>query len=192
MKYILWIGIFLSLFGCSAKEPALVSYTIYGNTNFIANSSKFKNKIIKVSYPQSLKMKMTQNMQFSYSDYDSGSYQNSEWSNNIGQLLQGDFISTLTQSKLFKGVISYSSVALEDYRLESTIFDFSHRVRGDVSDAIVVIQFSLIDTNSGKLVKSKIFRYAIPTTTIDAKGYADATNIALEMLGRDLIVWLES
>jgi cholesterol transport system auxiliary component len=191
MKYILWILIFLSLQGCSIKESSMKVYTLDGNTDFKAYSNRFKNKIIKVSYPQSLKEKMSQNMQFSYSDLEQGSYQNSEWSNNLGQLLQGIFIQTLQQSGLFKGVTSYTSIMQEDYRLESTVFDFSHRVRGSASHAFVTVQFSLIETDSGKMVKSKLFNYAVPTTTTDANGYVNATNIAISRLNRDLIAWLE-
>jgi cholesterol transport system auxiliary component len=166
-------------------------YTLDGNINLKVYSNKFKNKIIKVSYPQSLKEKMRQNMQFSYSDLEQGRYKDAEWSNNIGQLLQGNFIQILQQSGLFKGVTSYTSVAQEDYRLESTVFDFSHRVRDGVSHAIIIVQFSLIDTDSGKMVKSKLFNYAVPTMTTDANGYVNATNIALSRLNRDLIAWLE-
>lgn len=191
MKYILWIAIFLFLQGCSAKQSPVNVYTLHGDTNIKAYSYKFKYKTIKVAYPQSLKEKMGQDMQFSYSDAEQGSYQNSEWSNTVGQLLQGIFIQTLQQSGLFEGVASYVSTVQEDYRLESTVFDFSHRVRGSASDAIVSVQFSLIDTDSGKMVKSKLFSYVIPTATTDAKGYVDATNTALGMLSRDLIVWLE-
>ncbi len=191
MKHILWIPIFLSLHGCSIKESTMKVYTIDSNINLKAYSHKFKNKIIKISYPQGLKEKMSQNMHFSYNDLEQGNYQNSEWSNSIGQLLQGIFIQTLQQSGLFKGVTSYTSVAQEDYRLESTVFDFSHRVRGDISHAIISVQFSLIETDSGKMVKSKLFNYAVPTTTTDAEGYVNATNIALNNLNRDLIAWLE-
>ena len=39
-------------------------------------------------------------------------------------------------------------------------------------------------------MKSKKFTYKIPTTTIDAKGYVKATNVALDRLSRDLVKWL--
>jgi cholesterol transport system auxiliary component len=191
MKYIIWITIFLWLQGCSTKEPPIKEYTFNSATNQISNSFKFQDQTIKVSYPQSLKEKMTQKMRFSYSDAEQGSYKNAQWSNTLGQLLQGIFIETLQQSRLFKGVISYTSIAQEDYRLESTVFDFSHKIRNGVSNAVIVVQFSLIDTDTGKMIKSKLFSYAVPTASTDAKGYADATNVALGTLSRDLIVWLE-
>jgi cholesterol transport system auxiliary component len=191
MKYILWITIFLFLQGCSVKQSPMKAYTLHGDTHQKAYDYKFKDKTVKVAYPQGLKEKMGQNMQFSYSDTEYGSYQNSKWSNTVGQLLQGIFIQTLQQSGLFRGVFSYTSTAQADYRLESTIFDFSHRVRGNASNAIVSVQFFLIDSNSGQMVKSRLFSYAVPTATTDAKGYVDAANIAIGMLNKDLIAWLE-
>lgn len=191
MKYIMWIAIFLFLQGCSVKQSPIKTFTLHGDATQKAYSYKYKDETIKVAYPQGLKEKMGRNMQFSYSDTEHGSYQNSQWSNTIGQLLQGTFIQTLQQSKLFRGVFSYTSTAQADYRLESTIFDFSHRVRGNTSYAMVSIQFALIDADSGKMVKSKLFSYAMPTVTTNAKGYVDATNIAMGMLSKDLIAWLE-
>jgi cholesterol transport system auxiliary component len=143
-----------------------------------------------VTHPESLKEKMNQDMHFSYSASEQGSYLHSQWSNDTGKLLQGITIQTLVQSGLFKGVVSYESTAQADYRLESTVFDFSHRVRGKASDAIVSIQYNLISATTGKLIKSKRFNYIIPTKTTDAEGYAEATNEAMRRLSRDLIRWL--
>ena len=75
---------------------------------------------------------------------------------------------------------------------ESNIFAFEHQVRGEASHSIVSIQFTLIDADTGKLVKSKRFSYKEPTISTDAQGYANATNRAIEKLSRELIVWLNS
>lgn len=190
-KNIIWIMLFLMFQGCSLKEPPLKIYTLNTTTNIKVYNHTFKEKTLKVIYPQSIKEKIGQEMNFSYSETEQGSYQNARWSNSLGQLLQGVFMETLQQSGLFGTVFSFSSSAREDYRLESTVFAFSHRVRGDISNAVVSIQFSLIDADTGKLMKSRRFSYAVPTITTDAKGYTDATNQALDQLSRDLVAWLE-
>ena len=190
-KNIIWIMLFLMFQGCSLKEPPLKIYTLNTTTNIKVYNHTFKEKTLKVIYPQSIKEKIGQEMNFSYSETEQGSYQNARWSNSLGQLLQGVFMETLQQSGLFGTVLSFSSSAREDYRLESTVFAFSHRVRGDISNAVVSIQFSLIDADTGKLMKSRRFSYAVPTVTTDAKGYTDAANQALSQLSRDLVAWLE-
>lgn len=189
-KLIGLIIILIGVLGCT-KQPALKVYdldtpavsTIHGNT--------YKHKTIKVTYPQSLKNKLTQKMNFSYSSMESGTYQNSEWSNNMRKLLQGTFVEVLDKSKLFKAVLSDTSTVKEDYRLESNIFAFEHSVRGTASNAVVSIQFNLISTETGRLVKTKRFTYKETTPTTDAKGYVTATNRVIVKLSEDLLKWLQ-
>lgn len=177
--------------GCGMKQSSLTLYTLQAHTiERVPHSSKYRDKSIKVMQPQSLKEKISQKIYFSYSPTLQGSYRNSQWSNDLGKILQGTFIHTLQESGLFKGVVSYASTAQADYRLESTVFDFSHWVRGDASHAVVSIDFALVSTHTGKLVKSKRFSYREATQTINAEGYVEASNRAMERLGRDLLAWL--
>ncbi len=181
---LLWFG------GCSSKKEPMKVYTLNAPTVLKSSGSKFKQKTIKVTYPRSLKEKISPKMRYSYSSAEEGVYQNSQWSNNIGKLLEGTFIQALDESKLFKAVLPYSSTAEEDYRLESSIFAFSHQVRGEQSHALVSIQVSLINTDTGKLVKTKRFSYKVATGTTDAKGYAEAANEAVDRLTKDMLRWL--
>jgi len=188
-KQLAFMIILIGLLGCT-KEPAMKVYSLDIPSVSAVPGSSYKNKSIKITYPQSLRNKISQKMNFSYSSIDSGNYQNSEWSNNMSKILQGTFIEVLDGSKLFKVVLSDTSTVKEEYRLESTIFAFEHSVRGTASDAIVSIQFNLISTETGSLVNSKRFSYTEPTPTMVAKGYVAATNAAVSTLSRDLVVWL--
>jgi len=190
MKHIVFISILIGLLGCT-KQPALKVYSLATPTVDAVQNNVYANKNVKVTYPHSLKDAVSQKMNFSYSSMDSGNYQNSEWSNNMRKLLQGTFVEVLDESKLFKVVLPDTSTVKEDYRLESTIFAFHHRVRGEQSHAVVSIQFNLINIGTGHLVKSKRFSYAEATPTIDAKGYVKATNAALSKLSKDLVDWLQ-
>jgi cholesterol transport system auxiliary component len=189
-KFFIIVSLFL-LSGCSLKEAVpLKIYTLdAGNVTSIKYSSH-RSQTIKVSYPQALKDRLTNRMSYSYSSSERGEYQNSQWSNNTGKLIQGNIIQILVQSRVFKAVLPYESTAGEDLRLESTVFDFSHHVRGEASYAVVSIQFNLIDTYSGNLIKTKRFSYKENTQTLDAKGYVEASNKAMRRLAQDLIIWL--
>lgn len=189
-KLITFIIILIGLVGCT-KAPALKVYSLDIPPVTTVQGGAYKNKNIKVTYPQSAREDISQKMDFTYSGSVSGNYQNSEWSNNINKLLQGTVVEVLDNSRLFKVVLLDTSTAEEDYRLESTIFAFHHRVRGTESYAVVSIQFNLINIGTGRLVKSKRFSYTEATPTTDAKGYVSATNAAIAKLSRDLVAWLK-
>jgi cholesterol transport system auxiliary component len=188
-KHMITLALLLTLTACT-KAPALKIYTLDIPQTTVTQSSHYHTKTIKITYPQSLREQMSQKMNFSYSMSDRGTYQNSEWSNNMSKLLQGTIIDLLDSSRLFKAVLSDTSTLKENYRLESNIFAFEHRVRGESSHAVVSIQFTLIDADTGKLVKSRRFSYQEPTPSIDAKGYATATNVIMRRLSSDLVGWL--
>jgi cholesterol transport system auxiliary component len=185
------LAVLTGITGCAMKEaPPLQTYTIEIGKVAPVHAGRYRNKVLKVSFPQTLTEPLTDQMAFSYSSSDRGYYQNSQWSNNLGKLIQGSVIVTLQQSGLFKAVLPAASSANEDLRLESVLYDFSHHVRGEDSYAVVSIAFNLIDTHTGKLLKSKRFSYREPTPTVNAEGYVAATNKALHRLVIDLIHWL--
>lgn len=179
----------IGLLGCT-QAPVLKVYSLdIPKVQKITHAS-YKQKVIKVSFPHSLREQMSQKMNFSYSHNDYGTYMNSEWSNHMSKLLQGTVIDILDSAKLFKAVLPDTTTLKVNYRLESNIFAFEHQVRGDASHAIVSIQFTLIDADTGKLVKSKRFSYQEATTSTNAQGYAYATNVAMARLSKDLVEWL--
>jgi len=190
MKPLAFTMLLVGVLGCSTKEPALKVYSLDIAPVSTVQNSKYQSKSIKVTYPQGIKNKISQKMDFSYSSIDRGTYRNSEWSNNMSKLLQGTIIEALDESRLFKVVLADTSTAREDYRLESNIFAFEHRVRDKESHAVVSIQFNLVSVQTGTIVRSKRFTYKEATPTTDAKGYVAATNAAVSKLSRDLVAWL--
>ena len=189
-SYMVTMMIAAGLIGCS-KAPVINVYNLNVPPVQTETASTYKDKSIKVTFPQSIKEPLSEKMLFSYTTNDRGTYQNSQWSNHMSRILQGTFIEVLDNSRLFKVVLSDISTLEENYRLESNIFDFEHQVRGKDSYAVVSIQFTLINADTGRLVKSKRFSYQEPTATTDAKGYAIATNKAIIKLSQDLLEWLK-
>jgi len=190
MRSILLLSLLL-LNGCSFKEaPVMKVYRLASPAVLVPSSAQYHSKILKVSYPVAVNEKLGDEMYYSYSLTDRGSYLNSRWANAVGRLLQGNIIQTLSQAKLFKVVVPYTSDIDENIRLEAMVFDFSHHVRGEVSSAVVSIQFTLMNAETGKLIKARRFSYRESTPTTDAKGYVEATNRIMAKLDRDLINWL--
>ena len=188
-KYIICITLLIFLVGCT-QAPTMKVYSLEVPRVPNVKQSSYKHKVIKITFPYSLREQMSEKMNFSYSNSDYGTYLNSEWSNNMSKLLQGTIIDVLDHSKLFRAVIADTSTLKENFRLESNIFAFEHRVRGTLSNAVVSIQFTLINSDTGILVKSRRFSYREPTSSTDAKGYAYATNAIMGRLSGDLVGWL--
>jgi cholesterol transport system auxiliary component len=183
--------VLFTITGCAMKEaPALKTYTLNTGSMTVSKAGRYAGKVIKVSYPQTLKEAITERMAFSYSSSDRGYYQNSQWSNNLGKLIQGSIIEVLQESGMFKAVLPYASTAGEDLRLESAIYDFSHHIRGELSYAVVSIGFSLIDTKSGNVLKTRRFSYREMAPSVNAEGYVTAVNRAMHRLSQDLQDWL--
>ncbi len=130
MKQIITLILATVFLGCS-KAPALKVYTLSAPSVNKSYSSLYKNKSIKITYPQSIKETLSENMLFSYGLNDRGAYQNSQWSNDISKLIQGTLIDVLDGSRFFKVVLSDTSTLQENYRLETNIFDFEHKIRGE-------------------------------------------------------------
>jgi len=188
--YLVVMTLLVSIVACT-QAPALKVYTLDVPNISMEKNAQYRHKILKVTFPQSMREELSEKMNFSYSNDERGVYQNSQWSNTMNKLLQGTLIDMLDKSRLFKTVLSDTSTLQEDYRLESNIFMFEHQVRGTHSHSVISIQFTLIDGNTGKLIKSKRFTYREKTKSTDAKGYVNATNIAIATLGRDLIHWMK-
>jgi len=184
------INLAFLLLGCT-QAPMMKVYSLQPLTVPTVHKTAYSNKSVKVTFPYSLREQMSQKMNFSYSDSDYGTYLNSQWSNNMSKLLQGTLIDVLSKSHLFKVVLAETSTLKENYRLETNIFTFEHRVRGTSSDSVVSLQFTLINADTGELVKSKRFSYQEPTLSTDAKGYASATNTIMKKLGIDLLRWIK-
>jgi cholesterol transport system auxiliary component len=191
MRYIVMVMGLLLLSGCGFKEaPVMQRYSIAVPPLKPLSDTQYRNKILKVSYPVGLGSVLNSSIYYSYTLTDSGSYLNACWSNDIGKLLQGNYIRVLSESGLFRVVVPFSSNMNENLRLESVVFDFSHHIRKDGSFAVVSIQFSLINAETGTLLKTKKFSYREPTLTTNARGYVEATNRIMAKLSRDLIEWL--
>ncbi len=185
------LSLLLMLAGCSLKEaPPLNIYTLMPPKAEAFAQSPYRNKVLKVSFPLSIREPLSYKMTYSYSMHERGYYQNSQWSNSIGKLIQGNLIQTLQKSRLYKAVLPFQSSVPEDMRLESVVYDLCHYIRGNDSYAVISIEFALVDMRSGKLIKSRRFTYKEPTPTVDAAGYAAATNRVMNRLSLDLLEWI--
>ncbi len=191
MRYSLLLAGMILLFGCSTKETALRTYTINPQIDINKqHSTIYSTKSIKIAYPTSIKGVVSKRITYSYNDLEEGTYNNARWSVSSGKLLMTTYIKALDESHLFGSIIEYTSLAETNYLLESEMYEFYHKVRDKVSVSVVSVKFNLIAMDTNRLIKSKKFSYQIPTPTLNAQGYVQATNIAVKKMTLDMIEWL--
>ena len=191
MRYIVFIVVSILLVGCSSKEAMLRTYTLNPTINIpkISNSP-YKSKSLKIAYPTSIRGVVTKRITYSYSDIEDGTYINARWSRASGKLLMSSYIKALEGSRVFGAILEYTSLADSDYLLESEVYEFYHKIRGDKSHSILSVKFNLVDISNNRLIKTHKFTYRVPTPTFNAQGYVEATNIAVGKMSRDMIEWL--
>ena len=191
MKRLIVVLIALFLGGCTFKELKPITRYSIEPTNIVTLShSKYKDKILKVSYPISISIPLTNKIKYNYVGGDSGYYLNSKYCCNVAQLLNGYFIETLQEAKIFKSVEPFQSSVVEDLRLEIMVNRFYNKIEDNNSYAVVDISFNLIDANTNKLIKAKRFREVVKSDTLNAKGYIDALKVALNSIANSLVKWI--
>lgn len=187
------VAVMFFLNSCSLKEaPPLDIYTITPTTEVtISENRRYRNKVIKVALPLSIKEPLSYKMIYAYSPNRRGYYQNAQWANSIAKLIQGSIIRVLQKSRLYKAVVPLNSSVQEDLRLESMVNDLCHYVVGDDSYVLLSMTFTLVDMDSGRIVRRRHFEYKANTESVDAKGYVAALNRIVMRLKQDLLRWLE-
>ena len=79
-----------------------------------------------------------------------------------------------------------------DLRLETILFDFSHRINEDgTSEGVLRMRCYLIDNNTKTVLTSREFIASVPVLTKNAQGAVIALNMATANVVQDLIDWLE-
>jgi ABC-type uncharacterized transport system auxiliary subunit len=190
-KIAVWIVVMIIFGGCGLKTATVQTFTLDPRPQFgQIYHSNYYSKSVKIAYVTSIQGKTSSDICYSYDNLKEGSYQNAHWNTTGSQLIGSGIVRAIDQSKVFRSVVDYNSIANTDYLLESQIYEFCHKMHNNLSVSAVTVRFDLIDMQTNRLVKSKKLSYNIPTGTVDADGYVKATNRAFEQMSGDLIAWL--
>jgi len=182
---------FVSIFsGCiGTTVPPMNNYAFKCDDIKIETAKeKQYNKILKISLPNTSSALTRRDIIFRTNEGKIGSYAYSQWIDTPADLLQNMLLRTLTASSLFTAVVRSTSNVESGLLLESEILQFVHKV--DKNSVEVQIVLTLVDQNSGKLVRARLFTYSINVKTSNAKNAVEAFNSAMNKLRADVIVWL--
>ncbi len=186
-KYLLLLLAPLIFVGCGGS---LKLYTLDIRSEIPRQASAYAHKSLRIEYPELMDSGNSKEMLYAYGPNERGVYQNAQWNDNKGRMLMHSFWKGIENGKVFGRVTGYDGDGKTDYALSTYVYEFYHKAYRDESVSVVSIRFDLADSSTGAIVKSRKFRYEVPTQSFDAHGYAAATQHALEMLSNDLNRWL--
>jgi cholesterol transport system auxiliary component len=175
----------LFLIGCGTTLDVMEHYNLYIKT--APPKSRYQKPIkLKIDMPKFLNRENSLKIFYSYSKMTQDAYLNSQWSDNLSKLLYSQIYKYLDMSNRYKAILGYNSSVYEDEILEITVYDISHHIVDGVSEAIFDVKVARVDRDSNRVINSKRFSYHQQTSSVDAKGFVEATNNLLNRFLRDL------
>ena len=194
--FLLLAVLLVGVTGCvSEKLPAISTYTLSPDLEVLhstVNTGQKPDKILMLARIRSKHAFTSRDILYSDARYGLNSYAYSRWSDSPTTMLLLVFQEAIEKSGRYVAVVPYSSQSTSDLLLESTVFDFSHRINDDgSSDGILRIRFTLIDNNTKRVIASRDFVSSVPVSSPkNASGAVAALNKAVTFVTEELIEWL--
>lgn len=123
--------------------------------------------------------------------YNSETYNYSRWQVNPGYLVTDYLIRDLRNSRLFKAVLPGDSPTKARFALEGGVEEIQELDQGDVWQASLALNITLLDTNENEITKRVLFQKNYqatePLTEKTPAGLAQAMSRAMEQLSARII-----
>ena len=193
MKLTLIAIFILLLSGCTTKTPSITEYKIISDTSVVKSKSEgCKNKSLKVAQAFSSTSLMSMKMDYSLSENRVFSYSQAQWRESPNHLITNEILKKLRATKLFKDTQVSKSRSESNLILETNIEDFMQYYTDGLkkSYSTIVINFSLIDSDTNLVMATKTFNSRIDTKSNDANGGVKALNLALSSVLFQSTGWL--
>ncbi len=120
-------------------------------------------------------------------------YAESEWADQPARMLEPLLVTALQESNLFNAVVSATSGATAELRIDTEVVQFHHEFLIAPSLGRVVIRAQLIDLTRNRVLATRVFSATRPAATEDARGGVTAINNALQViLGAIVDFWRDT
>lgn len=164
--YLIVTLIVLFLSGCIPKTHTLSIYSL--NEHSSVKADKVLNQTVKINYPNAING--LGGSRIYYNDNSkTGYYLYSRWSSSLNRMVYSNMLLNMQESSRYRYVVGYETSAKADRVLEVEILEFKHIINSEGSYAKASFNVRVIDSKSGRVLKSKVFRY---TTALQEKNAA--------------------
>jgi cholesterol transport system auxiliary component len=193
------IFIVLVLFtGCfqRTKTPYVVEYFTFDYSSPVVPGLTSIDGLIRIERFSVAHSFNSTAMVFKPQAYRIDSYSHSRWRVNPGDMT-GDFlIRDLRKAALFKEVFSYHSDERVRFTLEGAIEEFFESDEGPASNAILIVNVTLLDMNEKEITRrlrfQKTYRYSKALNEKSPEGFAKGMSANMALFSDQLIKDLNS
>lgn len=193
-KLFLAVSMIFLVTGCSVTKPAITEYKlIIKNLGLSSDVNEgCKDRSLKISQAFSPSSLMSLKMSYVQGNGAVYTYSQAQWSNSPNQEITAQVLKAIRDANIFKNTQNPKSRTKSDLILEVNIEDFMQYYNDDLSKSHVkvMINLSLIDTKTSKVIATKTFNSTKDVQTLDAKGGVKALDGALDMLLIDSVKFL--
>lgn len=185
----------MGLVGCATEKlPPTYTYTLAPDLDVVLSSAHKEQEVTQVLMLDRIRSTHafgSTKILYTNTQYGQNGYAYSRWSDAPATMLLLVFQQALEKSGRFTAVVPYTSQSQSGLLLESTLFDFSHRINVDgTSDAVLKMRFYLIDNKTKRVISSREFFSSVPASQRNAQAAVAALNKAAALVAKDLIDWL--
>ncbi|MEA3372417.1 MAG: ABC-type transport auxiliary lipoprotein family protein [Campylobacterota bacterium] len=193
MKQIAIAIVLILLGGCSVQQSVSPS-TSYRLKPLMTSSASAAEgcaeKTLRVSLTHSSNLMQNQSIYYVDEAYGEYSYSRSRWIESPSKQFRHLLEDTVARNGAFKSVITYNSQAYNDMLLESKIMDFMQYFEGKTSYVRLVVQLTLIDQDTRKVISTHYVEKRKATETADAEGAVKAFNQLVQEMLSETVEWL--
>lgn len=179
--------------GCTTTKPSVVEYRVVIDALKINNiATGCKDKSLKISDAFSSNSLMSLNMDYTESNNRVFSYSQAQWQESPNSFITMEFLKSIRNSGLFESVHSSKSRIKSNLILETNIEEFMQFYSEDMKESHVniAVSLTLVDAKTNVVISTKTFNSKVAAKSLDAKGGADAVNLALFEIISQNIEWL--
>ncbi len=192
MKLLYIVLTIFAFSACSTTVPSVAEYRISTQEKPKEfTQSSCSDKSLKVAQAFSSGSLMTLNMNYGQGAHKRFVYTQSQWAESPNNAITAELLKSIKATKLFKNVQISKSRSSSDFLLETSIEDFMQYFSEDEksSYANVVINLTLIDRSSNRVVATETFSSKVDVLTVDAAGGVVALNEALQNTLESSVAW---
>lgn len=176
----------LSLIGCALPPPSPSETYVLDASIASRKSAKPGDKVLLVSMPQAQPGYDTARIAYTRAPLSLNYYTKSTWADTPARMLAPLVVRVLENTGGFRAVLSPPAPVSGDLRLDIDIIRFQQEFLEQPSQVRITLRAKLIDTNTFRVLATRVFQAVEPAPSENAYGGVQAANLALGRLLQEI------